>query len=454
MAQIAPLTPLRYDLARLSGGLEDVVCPPYDVISPEERELLAARDPHNVVRLILPQAESGSDGPDAPYASAARLLAEWRSKGILIRDDEPAFYRYDQTFTPPGGTGRLSRRGFLALVRLVPFSERIVLPHERTLSGPKEDRLKLFRATRTNLSPGFMLYRDPEGRLDRPLDRADPLADFSTPDGIHHALAKVRDPGIVREIVEGVGRSNLLIADGHHRYETALRYSQEVAQNDGAPDAEPRYFMSFLVNADAPDLVVFPTHRHVHSLAVFSFDELVKRAREWFELEELPLGSDAGRVVDAVGAARRRGGRGHTVALAAAASDGRVVVLTLRQDRALETHPTLGRKPAVLRDTDVTVLHAGLLEDVLGITPEAQAAKTNLWYPQNASEALAALRHGRGQVLFVLNPAPVSQVREVAEAGEVMPQKSTFFFPKVLTGLALHTLDPSRRVARERLPVE
>ena len=157
MAEIAPLTPLRYDLSRLKGGLAAVVAPPYDVISAAERAELAARDPHNVVRLILPEGEG-----ETKYAHAADLLARWRAEGVLVRDDQPAFYRYDQTFRAPGQAAgpTTRRRGFLALVRLVPFAQRVVLPHERTLSGPKEDRLKLFRATRTNLSPGFMLYRD------------------------------------------------------------------------------------------------------------------------------------------------------------------------------------------------------------------------------------------------------------------------------------------------------
>src|SRR5579859_5331646 len=180
MAEIAPLTPLRYDLARLPNGLASVVAPPYDVISPEQRAELAARDPHNVVRLILPEGEG-----DAKYGHAASLLAEWCAGGVLVRDPEPSFYRYDQTFLPPGGTGKaITRRGFLALVKLVPLSERIVLPHERTLTGPKEDRLKLFRATHTNLSPGFMLYRDARGVLDAPLGTGQPLAEFSTPDGV------------------------------------------------------------------------------------------------------------------------------------------------------------------------------------------------------------------------------------------------------------------------------
>jgi uncharacterized protein (DUF1015 family) len=443
MARIAPLTPLRYDLARLADGLASVVSPPYDVISPEGRAALAARDPHNVVHLILPEGEG-----DSKYAHAATLLARWRNEGALVRDDEPAFYRLDQTFLPPGapaGARAITRRGFLALVELVPFADRVVLPHERTLSGPKEDRLKLFRATKTNLSPGFMLYRDPGRTLDAPLATGEPIARFSTPDGVESVLAKVRAPDAVRAIVEGVSRSTLLIADGHHRYETALRYSQEIgaAHPSASTRAEHRFFMTFLTNGDDPDLVVFPTHRHVHSLAAFSYDEMLRRSAGAFTVAELPPGAGADTLLEALRAAKRSG-----PSVVAAARDGRAALLTLRGDVDLGAHPTLGRHPAVLRKTDVAVLHAGVLEHVLGITPEAQAAKTNLWYPQDAAAALAELRAGRGDVLFLMNATPVADVREVAEAGEVMPQKSTFFHPKVPTGLAIHTLDPSREVAR------
>jgi uncharacterized protein (DUF1015 family) len=436
MADIAPLTPLRYDLARLPNGLKDVVAPPYDVISAGEREALAARSPYNVVRLILPEGEG-----DSKYARAGELLSRWREDGVLVRDPEPAFYRYDQTFVPPGGRGgpTLTRRGFLALVRLVPFADAIVLPHERTLSGPKEDRLKLFRATRTNLSPGFMLYRDPDGKLAAPLDHAEALAEFSTADGIRHVLSKVRDKDALRAIAQGLARSTLLIADGHHRYETALRYSQEVKQ---VAASEPLYFMTFLVNGDDPDLVVFPTHRHVHSLTSFSFDAFLKRVTDSFDVKELDPRSSAGAILDAL----RIAGQAGVPAVAAAAPDGRAALLTLRAGPAVDAHPTLGPQPPQLRKTDVTVLHAGILEHVLGITPEAQTAKTNLWYPQDAEAALAELRGGRGQVLFLMNAARVDGVWRVAEAGHVMPQKSTFFYPKVLTGLAIHTLDPTRTV--------
>jgi uncharacterized protein (DUF1015 family) len=441
MAEIVPLTPLRYDLARLAGGLEKVVAPPYDVISPEERESLVARHPRNVVRLILPEGEG-----DTKYANAAALLAQWRDAGVLVRDEEPAFYRYDQRFLPPGagpGARRLARRGFLALVKLVAFSERVVLPHEKTLSGPKEDRLKLFRATHTNLSPGFMLYRDPLGSLSAPLDKAEVVAGFITPDGVEHEVAKVRDRDAVRAIVEGVSRSTLLIADGHHRYETALRYSQEVAaaHPDASARGEHRYFMTFLANGDDESLVVFPTHRHVHSLASFAFEELLRGVGRLCTVKELARGVDA---ADALEALRQAGRVGSSVA--AASADGRVALLTLRPDVDLAAHPALGARAAPLRKTDVALLHAGILEQVLGISTAAQEAKTNLWYPQDARSALSDVRAGRGQALFLMNPTPVAQVREVAEAGEVMPQKSTFFYPKVATGLAIHTLDPARSV--------
>jgi uncharacterized protein (DUF1015 family) len=439
MAEIAPLTPLRYDLGRLPHGLASVVAPPYDVISPDQRAELAAKDPHNVVRLILPDGEA-----DAKYAHAAELLVAWRAENVLVRDPEPAFYRYDQSFLPPAGAGKaITRRGFLALVRLEPLSAGIVLPHERTLTGPKEDRLKLFRATRTNLSPGFMLYRDARGELDGPLSSAQPIAEFSTPDGVHHALAKVTARDALAAIIEGIGRSKLLIADGHHRYETAVRYAGEIseASPSAGPRAAHRYFMTFLVNGDDPNLVVFPTHRLVHSLASFSFDALLAGAKAWFVVEALPPGQAAPAILLALRTAGKNG-----PSIAAASTDGRAALLTLRADVDLAAHPTLGKRPEVLRRTDVAVLHSAVLEELLGITPEAQAAKTNLQYPQDAAASLADVRAGKGQVLFLMNATPVAEVRRVAEAGEVMPQKSTFFYPKVLTGLAIHTLEPDRDV--------
>ena len=305
MAEIAPLTPLRYDLGKLANGLGAVVAPPYDVIDEKLRAELVARDPHNVVRIDLPEGEG-----DAKYANAARLLEEWRAAGVLVRDSEPAFYRYDQTFLPPAGGGKaITRRGFLGLVKLVPFSDRIVLPHERTLSGPKEDRLKLTRATCASLSPGFQLYRDPKGALDAPLETGDVLTEFSTSDGIHHVLAKVVAKDAIRAIVEGVARSTLLIADGHHRYETAVGYADQIsaAQPEGEAKlrGEHRWFLTFLVNGDDPNLVVFPTHRHVHDLPSADLDAMLAKAEATFAIEPLAKNATADAITAKMSGAKR-----------------------------------------------------------------------------------------------------------------------------------------------------
>ncbi|MBK6696228.1 MAG: DUF1015 domain-containing protein [Myxococcales bacterium] len=440
MAEIAPLTALRYDLSRVDLGR--VVAPPYDVIDAPQRASLEERDPHNIVRLILPSGDG-----DAKYANAAGIFESWRKDGTLVRDDVPAFLRYDQTFLPPGapsGAAPITRRGFFALVRLSPFSERVILPHERTLSGPKEDRLKLFRATRTNLSPGFMLYRDADDALAPALAEAEPLAEFSTDDGVRHVVSKVRKPEAMRAIVRKIADSSLLIADGHHRYETALRYSSEVdaAVPNASARGRHRYFMAFLANGDDPNLVVFPTHRHLHSLASFDWDGALRGARELFDVRPLADGADAPALLASLADA----GKG-APSLVVCASDGRAALLTLRGDVDLAKHATLAELHAELRRTDVALLHSGLLEAVLGVTKEAQAQKTNLYYPQDAPRALAELRGGKGQALFLMNATPVRDVRRVAEAGEVMPQKSTFFFPKIATGVAIHTLEHDVDVA-------
>ena len=440
MAEIAPLRPLRY----AAKDLSPLVAPPYDVISPSEREELMARSPHNVVRLILPEGEG-----DAKYANAAEILASWRQGGVLVRDEQPAFYRYEQSFDPPGGGARRKRRGFLALVRTVPFSAKIVLPHERTLSGPKEDRLKLFRSTRTNLSPGFMLYRDAEGVLNPALDSAEEIAVFSTPDGVEHRLAKVSAAGAVQAITQHIARSTLLIADGHHRYETAVRYSGEVDETEKpsapfGPRPEHRYFMAFLCNGDDPNLVVYATHRLVHSLPSFDWEDFLRRAGDLFEVtpQSGPVSELNQKLAEA--------GRKSTAFLVigpARSGTPRRALLRLKAGADLGHHPTLGQRPEVVRKTDVAILHSALLEHVLGISVEAQAKKTNLKYLQDPREGEEMVQRGEGQVLFVMNPTPVAAVRDVAEAGEVMPQKSTYFYPKVLTGLAIHTLDPSRDVS-------
>jgi uncharacterized protein (DUF1015 family) len=434
MADIAPLWPLRYDAALL----EKVVAPPYDVIDAKLRQELGARHPHNVVHVDLPEGDG-----DKKYERAQGLFTEWQELGVVIRDEAPAYWRYAQTFTPPGGGEPITRKGFFALVRAVPFSDRVVLPHERTLKGPKLDRIQLSRATRAALSPQFMLYSDPERRLDALLDSGELFAEFKTTDGIQHRIWRVTSRAAIDAITTAMAERTLLIADGHHRYETSVAISEEFeaeAKERGvqtSPRSEHRFTYALLANGDDPSLVVFPTHRLVHSLPKFDWSELVTQSRVLFDVA--PAAGSAEEL-------RARLLQETRPALCAMAAGGKAALLTLRKDADLAGHPVLGKRPAVLRDTAVALLHDGLLEYVLGISPEAQAQKTNLKYLQDPSTGAAMLEAGEGQVLFLMNGTPVSTVRQVAEAGEVMPQKSTFFYPKVPTGLCFHTLYPDRLV--------
>jgi uncharacterized protein (DUF1015 family) len=434
MADIAPLKPLRYS----PDALEKVVAPPYDVIDAALRARLGARDPHNVVHIDLPEGEG-----DARYTRARDLFQSWQRDRVLVRDETPAYYRYSQNFEPPGGGARVTRTGFFALVRAAPYAARQVLPHERTLTGPKLDRIALSRATRAMLSPQFMLYSDPEKRLDADLDSGKEVARFRTEDGIEHRMWSITDAAAVRRITGALGASALLIADGHHRYETAVSLAKEfddearAAGKTPSPRGEHLYTFALLSNGDDPNLVVFATHRLVHSLRSFDFESMLAAARPLFDVISVNGGLDAAR--SALAAEQRP-------AVCAVVKGGGAALLALRKDANLAGHPVLGKKPEVLRTAAVSLLHDGILEHLLGITPEAQAAKTNIRYLQDPRQAASALEAGEANALFLMNPTPVSTVRKIAEAGEVMPQKSTFFYPKVPSGLLFHTLVTDREV--------
>jgi uncharacterized protein (DUF1015 family) len=428
MADIAPMRPLHYDPALMPL----VVAPPYDVIDESMRAVLAAKHEYNVVHIDLPQGEG-----ETKYANAREQFESWQRNSVVVRDNTPAFWRYAQTFVPPGGGDAITRKGFLSLVRAVPFSDRVVLPHERTLKGPKLDRLMLSRATRTTLSPQFMLYSDPERTLESALDSGQPFADFTTDDGIRQQLWRITQPAAIQSIVEFMRERTLLIADGHHRYETSVAISEEfeaAARAQGqetSEQSEHRFTFAFLANGDDPSLVVFPTHRLVHSLQTFDWLGLLRQLEPWFDAT-----SFNGRVSDL----QSRLGESGPLAIGAVAKGGQAVLLKLKQGVDVASHPVLGRRPAVLHETSVALLHDIILEGSLKISPEAQALKTNLKYLQEPKTGLLALERDEGQVLFLMNGTPLSVVRKVAEAGEVMPQKSTFFYPKVITGLCFHTL--------------
>jgi uncharacterized protein (DUF1015 family) len=424
VAEILPFRGVLYDPAR-AGPLDRLIAPPYDVISPLERSALASRSPHNFVRLILPEGEG-----DEKYARAANLLADWQREGVLRRDEKPALYRYHQRFPALGS--ELTRKGFICRIRLRRYDEGVVLPHERTLSGPKLDRLKLKRATRTHLSQVLAVYPDPTGAVDAAFaetDAAEPDLEARM-DGVVHRIFRLADRPAHARIAAAMAGKRVYIADGHHRYETMLALRDELRQLSRSPRSSVEYGSIFLTRMEDPGLLILPTHRVVHGLQGFDEARFVERVREQFEVEELPaLASHELRDK-----------------LAAKGRDRPAFLVGLRERRlllALRPGAEVAvRGPAPLRTVDVAVLHALVFEEILGIDRAAQEKQANLRYVKDFEAALGEAALPEVQAAFLLNPTKVEQLQAVADAGEVMPQKSTYFFPKLASGLVLNPIVP------------
>jgi uncharacterized protein (DUF1015 family) len=405
-----------------------VLAPPYDVISEAQRSELEALHPENVVRVELPRGEG-----DARYEVAARLLQGWLAEGVLRRDAAPALYAYEQRFS--FADRPTVRRGFIAAVRLEPFEARVVLPHEHTLSGPKEDRRKLMAATRTQISQVFGLYRDPEGAAEVELDAATsgaPDLDATTADGVRHRLWVVSDPGRIARLTAILRGKQILIADGHHRYETLLALRAErrppgVAAGRAAAD----FGAMFLARAEDRGLVVLPTHRLVRDLPGFDVARLRVAAGAVFDVWRGPEATPA-----AIEGRLRREGESRVVFALRVPGEAETTWLATKPTADLSA---LG--PPALRGLDVTVLHGALLGPLLGIDAEALARQAHLAYTHDTAEALARTAAGEAQAAFFMNPTSVHEVLEACEAGFVLPQKSTFFQPKLATGLVMYRLD-------------
>jgi uncharacterized protein (DUF1015 family) len=409
-----------------------VVSPPYDVISPEEQRVLLAREPRNVVRLDLPEVEA-ADGPDDRYRRAARTLAQWRSDGTLQKDPRPAVYVYEQVYRVPGTPVERTQRGFFARLRLEPFREGGVLPHERTLEAPREDRYRLLRATGVNTSPVVGLFTDPDGSaaaLLEPVVGSPPEIDVTDDDGVRHRLWTVDDDGSPRgtaaRLAAIAGAGPVTIADGHHRYETALRYRDERRMSRSCEEDPPfDYLLTLLVSSSEP-LTILPTHRVVRHLN----DEsgLVERATTLFDVQPAP--SDG--LVAAFGTSAAGGGRGHFGLWTRAGG----AILEARRETFEAELPAGGE---AVRRLDVTLLGVAL-ERLCGIDAAAVASGERVSYTKSAVESIDwvdTCRDG-ADAAFLLEPTPVSSVIEVAAQGDVMPQKSTYFYPKALTGLVIN----------------
>jgi len=427
MADISPFSGLRYAADRV-GDLASVLCPPYDVISDDERGQLEARHPENVVRLELPR---GAD--DTRYATAARLLASWTAEGILRPDARESFYVYEQQFGYAGQ--RYTRRGFFAAVRLEAFERRVVLPHEKTLSAPKEDRRRLLRATRTQISPVFGLYRDASGAARAIIDEAAsaaPAVDATTSDGVRHRLWPITSAAALDGLRLLLADKQILIADGHHRYETMLGLAPEMRPLDVAAGAAASDFaMMFLARAEDPGLLVLPTHRMVNDLPDFSFDGLCAALAAAFDISQ-------GDETTAAAIEARLARDGAKRVVFAVRAPGRPFTVWLALKPILDLS-ALG--PPTLRNLDVTVLHGVILGPLLAIDAEALAKQSFLTYTHDTAEALARVDKGEVQAAFFMNATKVEQVLAACEAGSVLPQKSTYFLPKLATGLLMYRLD-------------
>ncbi len=431
MAIISPFKAWRY--APEQVPVHQVVTQPYDKITPEMQERYYKASPFNLVRIILGQRQPADNAQQNVYTRAAASFSNWRRDGVLKQDPAPSLYRYSQKFAVPGSKTTAERQGYIALGQLEDYSAGVVFRHELTHSGPKADRLDLLRATRTHFEQIFLLYADSGGIEQLLLSEAPPDIEVTDEYGVLHQVWRVSDPAVITAVQQQMGDQKLIIADGHHRYETALAYRDErrTAAGNSAPAPYDSMMMTFF-NMNTPGLVILPTHRVVHGLPSFSADQLQSGAREFFKVEAV------GREIDGAAAAAllREAGRA-SCALIVATADR---VLLMHLPKAIGTSRFAGLSLRQ-QSLDVVQLHKCLLEGVLNISEEAIRKQQNISYYREAEEALSQVRSGAAQAAFLMNPVRMEQVRDIAFAGEVLPQKSTDFYPKLLSGLTIYAME-------------
>ena len=434
MAIVSPFRGIHYDLSRVTN-LSRVISQPYDVISPEEQQSLHQRHPRNIVWIDF-GLDSEGDGPTAnKYTRAATWYRQWMSEGTLVRDTAPSLYYYEQEFSLPG-RGGIMRKGCLGALRLSAFGEGMVVPHEKTHSRPKEDRLSLMRATEANTSPIFGLYSDPRDEVAKVLrGRLAGTPDFSATDdlGVKHRMWRVTDPAALRATAEKMSDKKVFIADGHHRYETALAFREEMRKKHGArEDAAYEHVLMFLCNMDDEGIVILPTHRGIHSVPAFSGEDFAARVTP-----HLPVETRQGSPEDALKAIAEAGRKGKAIAWSAGGERFHIVSFP---DPARFGEENLSRVPPALRTLDVVLLHGFLFERILGISPDAVTGGQFVRYYKEARKAASDLARGELQAAFFLNPVTMDEFRHVSLSGHVLPQKATFFYPKILTGLLIFSV--------------
>jgi uncharacterized protein (DUF1015 family) len=434
MAEIIPFKALRYDPDQVK--LEDVLTQPYDKITPEMQSKYYERSTHNLVRIILGKAGETDTDAFNVYTRAAEYFHDWRSGGIMKQDSDPGIYAYSQTFTVPGTRELQERRGLIALGRIHDYDDGVVYRHEQTLSKPRVDRLNLLRATRAHFGQIFMLYNDSGSEIDALLKtkiEEDPDTSLLDEYETLHRVWRIHDPALIHGVQQRMLDKRLLIADGHHRYETALAYRNERRTETGSsdPNAAHEFVMMTLIPMESRGLVILPTHRIVHGLLDFDRERMLETAGQFFNIDRIDLRSET---------------RSATTLLSQAGDKGTAFVAVTRQGPYLlrakqdAIQNALREVPSLQRHLDVVQLHRIMLERVLGISEEAIRNQENIRYERDAFEAISWVRQG-ANVAFLMNPAKIDQVRDIAFGGEVLPQKSTDFYPKLLSGLAIYALE-------------
>jgi uncharacterized protein (DUF1015 family) len=438
MATIVPFRGVLYNPKKITNPSK-VIAPPYDVILPEEQEKLYSRSPYNIVRLILNQE------PD-PYESVARLFQEWQNEGILARDEAPTLYFLSHRYTLRDGKEK-ERKGFIALARLEDFSSGAIRPHEATLAAPKEDRLKLMLACHANLSPIFALYDEPKQMINRLLAEhvrgKPPDIEVKEDKGGSCRLWRVTDAELVRMARQQMEQPPLLIADGHHRYEAAMNYREHMRrEKPGFSGREAfNYVMMYFANMKDEGVTILPTHRLVRSFPPIAFRELEESLMRYFYIEPYPKNAEGQR---SFLRALQSGGKKHRLIGASFKRDPRYLILRLKNKRFMQR--LAGDLSAPLQELDVSVLHRLILDHILGLKPEEQVAEGAISYSQDEEKVLQALDKEDYQAGFILNPPKAEEILAISGAGEKMPQKTTYFYPKLIDGLVLNKIDPKEEI--------
>ena len=425
MANVKPFCGLRYD-SSVVGDLSKVTAPPYDIISESEQDALIASHKNNIINLELGKIFDTDTDENNRYTRARDCLNEWTSSGAMKFEEAPAYYIYEEIFTVSGEEKHL--RGIISAVELVPFSEKIVLPHEETLSKAKADRFSLMSETHANFSPIYFLYMDEKKTVNKIMEevcKSAPDESFKTTDGIIHNVWVLTDETLCTEIENSFKDKQLFIADGHHRYETALNFSKTLPDNEGA-----KYVMAFSVEMDDPGLVVLPTHRIVKNLETFSEDEVIGKLESYFDIKKVTSS-------DVVADAEKMLSENQEVSsyVFYTGKDYFYFLSLTDMDAMAKLLPD---KSSAYCGLDVSVLHTLILDNVFGIDMENMANQKNLVYTKFSEEAVSAVKDNSADCSFLLNGTKVRQIKEVSLNNEKMPQKSTYFYPKLITGVVVN----------------